>query len=109
METNTDFKGACDGLRAIIKDTVTTLVAIRDAQQNATVPQIVSVANRGEEIANLTIALRHLEDAAMRVGKAIQANQGGESPLGGPSTPATPSTSTPPAPTSHGIAGSIQA
>lgn len=33
----------------------------------------------GEVIANLTIAYRHLEDASMRIGKAIQAIDGGVS------------------------------
>lgn len=44
--------------------------------------------NKGEMIANATIALRALEDAAMRFGKVIQASAGGVSPLGGPATPA---------------------
>lgn len=41
----------------------------------------------GEVVANITLAIRHLEDAAMRFGKAIQAADGGKSPLGGPDTP----------------------
>lgn len=36
---------------------------------------------------NIELAVRHLEDAAMRFGKAIQACSGGVSPLGGPNTP----------------------
>lgn len=40
-----------------------------------------------EVVANITIAYRALEDAAMRFGKAIQAADGGVSPLGGPNTP----------------------
>lgn len=44
--------------------------------------------NKGEMIGNITLALRHIEDAAMRFGKVIQASAGGVSPLGGPSTPA---------------------
>lgn len=43
--------------------------------------------NKGEMLANMTIAMRHMEDAAMRFGKAIQACSGGVSPLGGPDTP----------------------
>ncbi len=35
--------------------------------------------NTGECIANLTLAYRHLEDASMRLGKAIQAADGGVS------------------------------
>jgi len=43
--------------------------------------------NKSEMIANVTLGMRHLEDAAMRFGKAIQAATGGVSPLGGPETP----------------------
>lgn len=43
--------------------------------------------NKGEMIANAMLGLRHLEDAAMRFGKVIQAADGGQSPLGGPDTP----------------------
>lgn len=43
--------------------------------------------DKGEMIANTVLAIRHLEDAAMRFGKGIQASAGGESPLGGPATP----------------------
>lgn len=35
--------------------------------------------DRGEVLANITLAYRHLEDAAMRLGKAIQAYDGGVS------------------------------
>jgi hypothetical protein len=36
-------------------------------------------ADREEMHANITLAYRHLEDAAMRLGKAIQAFDGGKS------------------------------
>lgn len=35
--------------------------------------------DHGEMLANLTIAYRHLEDASQRLGKAIQASDGGVS------------------------------
>lgn len=35
--------------------------------------------DKGEVIANVTLAYRHLEDASMRLGKALQALDGGES------------------------------
>jgi hypothetical protein len=35
--------------------------------------------DRGEVIANIMLAYRHLEDASMRLGKAIQAHNGGTS------------------------------
>lgn len=37
------------------------------------------VENRGEVIANIMLAYRHLEDARMRLGKVFQALDGGES------------------------------
>jgi hypothetical protein len=37
------------------------------------------VADGGEMKANLTLAFRHLEDAAMRLGEVIQAKDGGKS------------------------------
>jgi hypothetical protein len=37
--------------------------------------------NQGEMIANATLSFRHLEDAAMRIGKSMQAYQGGVSIL----------------------------
>ena len=41
--------------------------------------QTYTTANPGEMQANLTLAHRHLEDARMRLGKAIQALEGGVS------------------------------
>lgn len=40
---------------------------------------IDSVSDEGEILANIMIAYRHLEDARMRIGKAIQAYDGGTS------------------------------
>lgn len=37
--------------------------------------------DRGEEAANLMLAYRHMEDCVMRLGKVIQAFNGGENPL----------------------------
>lgn len=50
------------------------------------------VENIGEVMANLTLAYRHLEDASMRIGKTIQARNGGVSiydknVVGSPETP----------------------
>jgi hypothetical protein len=42
-------------------------------------PQGRGVEDRGEVLANLTLAYRHLEDASMRLGKALQARDGGVS------------------------------
>lgn len=43
-------------------------------------------SNKGEQAANTMLAIRHMEDAAMRFGKVVQAGSGGTSPLGGPAT-----------------------
>lgn len=45
-----------------------------------TVP-VVGKEDRPEEIANLMLAYRHMEDCIMRLGKVIQAYNGGENPL----------------------------
>ena len=39
----------------------------------------IEVEDKGEMIANTILAYRHLEDAAMRLGKALQAMNGGVS------------------------------
>jgi hypothetical protein len=50
-----------------------------DLSRRADVPQDAPAADRGEMIANVMLAYRHLEDARMRLGKAIQAYDGGVS------------------------------
>lgn len=51
-----------------------------DARPNADIAlAVVAGADRGEVIANLMLAYRHLEDASQRLGKAIQAADGGAS------------------------------
>lgn len=70
-----------DALRTGIKAMVAQAVDIKG--KVGTPP----LDNAGEVIANITLAYRHLEDAAMRFGKAIQASDGGVSLLGGPNTP----------------------
>ncbi len=74
------LKEKMDSFRTLIKSMVADAVELK-GQVGA------PLDNPGETIANITIAYRHLEDAAMRFGKAIQASDGGVSPLGGPNTP----------------------
>ena len=84
MDTDT-FKNTMTGFRDGIKTMVGEAVDVKNLiakEQGEFVGQ-----NKGEMIANITLAYRHLEDAAMRFGKAVQAAAGGESPLGGPNTP----------------------
>lgn len=66
-------KADCEALRREIKAIAEKLWDLRNG---ATAPDaIVST----ETIANVTLAYRHLEDASMRLGKAIQALDGGAS------------------------------
>ncbi len=88
MDTTTlppaDFKNDCDTLRTDLKAIAARTIAL---MKHSTFDNLPAPSNAGEMKANTMLAFRHLEDAAMRVGKAIQAYMGGESPLGGPSTP----------------------
>jgi hypothetical protein len=59
---------AANALRQEIKATAAELWALR--------PQLLA---EPEAIANATLAYRHLEDASMRLGKVIQALDGGVS------------------------------
>lgn len=70
--TTTDFKGLMTGLREDIKAVAAQVVAAKPSQG-------LAESNLGEMIANVTLAYRHLEDASMRLGKAIQAYEGGDS------------------------------
>lgn len=60
----------CEALRRKIKVVAEECAALR-APGAASAP--------GEAVANVTLAYRHLEDASMRLGKAIQALDGGVS------------------------------
>jgi len=87
-----DFKEDCFALRAQVLETeIQTKLVFREhpvwaEEQTAhdiNDPAAVGAAKRAHEHsemkANLMLALRHLEDARMRLGKAIQAFDGGES------------------------------
>lgn len=66
---------SAEELRRDIKATAEKLLATK----NERAAQRISGPNEGELIANLTLAFRHMEDASMRLGKAIQAADGGVS------------------------------
>lgn len=72
----TDFAGAVNGTRKQIKDIAAYLQGFKEgiSKQEMTV-----AGDRGEVMANLTLAYRHLEDASMRLGKVLQAHDGGVS------------------------------
>jgi hypothetical protein len=59
----------CEAFRRELKPFAERVNALRQQR---------TIAN-GEAIANITLAYRHLEDASMRLGKAIQALDGGVS------------------------------
>ena len=58
---------AANAIRADIKQTAAKVLAMK------------ATADNGEAIANIMLAYRHLEDASMRLGKVIQALDGGVS------------------------------
>jgi hypothetical protein len=82
MDTKNPFDVNCSVLRTDIKAVggkVKELLTLMKAGGfDGTCPKEGKVSDNGEMIANITLAFRHLEDAAMRVGKGIQAWEGGE-------------------------------
>lgn len=78
------LKETLNGYRSTLKIGVAEATQLKEEVRVADAPE---GQDKGEVIANLMLAIRHLEDAAMRFGKAIQAADGGISPLGGPNTP----------------------
>lgn len=70
----TDFVKRCKEIRAEIGSIGEDVNGMR------TVPIMAEAETNINELrANVTLAYRHLEDAAMRLGKAIQAFDGGKS------------------------------
>ena len=68
------FKEECFLLRGSIETNKKRIMAHKQH------PLVVDMVDgSGEVIANLQLAYRHLEDARMRIGKAIQAYDGGKS------------------------------
>ena len=72
------FVDECNDLRKDIKAVAAKAKElIQAAKENASMAPAADA--KGEMIANATLAYRHLEDASMRLGKAIQAADGGVS------------------------------
>lgn len=72
----TDFAGACSFARTQTKklgQEISSIIMLAKSH-----PEIEGL-DKGEMIANATLAYRHCEDVAMRLGKAIQAFEGGKS------------------------------
>lgn len=75
-----DLKTQCNALRATIKTVgeQTLNLKLHPAMATAGSDQAPS-ADRGEMLANIMLTYRHLEDARMRLGKVVQAYEGGTS------------------------------
>jgi hypothetical protein len=73
-----DLVASYNGVRTDIKQTATHLKLLTDLTKRGNVDPRDG-EDRAEMIANLMLAYRHLEDASMRLGKAIQARDGGTS------------------------------
>lgn len=71
-----NFKGHCFNLRRLIEE-------LKKESQNlkthALLKSVSDPAQTSEIMANIQLAYRHLEDARMRIGKVIQAYDGGKS------------------------------
>ena len=73
------FKHEVNQVRAAI---LPLLETVKDLKQSPLLKELLppgEEVDKGEAIANIMLAYRHLEDARMRLGKAIQATEGGVS------------------------------
>lgn len=74
MPIENNIKTQAVDIRATIQGIADT---VKSSKENyATSPNLTENEDRGEVMANLTLAYRHLEDAKMRIGKVIQAVDG---------------------------------
>jgi hypothetical protein len=70
------LRGEVKNLGEIVKNLRVKIASSPTSGDNSLYPP---EADTGEMIANAMLAYRHLEDAAMRLGKVIQAADGGKS------------------------------
>lgn len=77
MDNKNTFDESCSLIRTEIKAIGTKVYAFRLNTPAGKVSDDKMVSDTGEMMANVMLAYRHLEDAAMRLGKAIQAYEGG--------------------------------
>lgn len=75
-DTLPSFVTMCNIHRATIKDLASRIKGNADLVKSL---DQTGNSDKGEMIANLMLSYRHLEDASMRLGKAIQAHDGGMS------------------------------
>lgn len=73
------------GLRSVVDDlradTGNLAKKVEALKESGMVQGIAEVKHRSEALANVMLAYRHLEDARMRLGKVLQAADGGVSIL----------------------------
>lgn len=79
-EQQTSFEEVVKNVRGELDTFEKRLLAIKEelASPTSRIPAVQG-ENRGEMIANVMLAYRHLEDARMRMGKVLQARDGGVS------------------------------
>lgn len=74
------FNEECYALRDELKALAKKVIALRaDLAPRAASSEFPPDSDIGEMIANLMLTYRHIEDATMRLGKAVQAFDGGTS------------------------------
>jgi len=76
---NDDFKEDCFALRAQIEETKIQTMLVFDNHPVFDSQETHGPGQFAEMLANLKLSFRHLEDARMRLGKAVQAFDGGTS------------------------------
>ena len=67
------LKDCCDRLRLELETMKQSVITLKSCNANAK----YETANRSEVLANIMLVYRHLEDARMRLGKVLQANDSG--------------------------------
>ena len=72
----TTLEGACNSVRIALKAQGAYLMQLKNSVQSR---ESIQGEDKGEILANITLTYRHLEDASMRLGKVIQATNGGVS------------------------------
>ena len=65
-----ELEAACVGLRAVILQSAEMVLNLKTAPE-ISLPEEFR-GQRGEQIANIVLSYRHLEDARMRLGKVMQ-------------------------------------
>lgn len=78
-DPNPDFKELCLRTREYLIQAESMLQALRKQAQLEVFAEWLAADVTGEMVANVVLAFRHLEDCRMRLGKAVQAFDGGKS------------------------------